>query len=244
MARWRRLDLGYDSVPLEPEAAFVVSGERVTVDLHQPAAIGAVRYAINGLAPSTASPPYGQPLTLPFGSLLSAQAYLGNTALGAPKRWIIRSELIRTRTASEMELCSNAIPLRLEDDGPTAGKRLVHWVDIMHPCWIWRGAPLDRVTRVVAQVGRLPFNFAVGEDIHKITFEPLATAAGELRVRRDTCDGPIVATIPLQSATKTSGVAEVTGQLVAQSGAHDLCMTFTQNGPDPFWVLDRLTLQP
>jgi hexosaminidase len=31
--------------------------------------------------------------------------------------------------------------------------------------------------------------------------------------------------------------------LSAQSGAHDLCMTFTQTGPDPFWVLDRLTLQ-
>ena len=165
-------------------------------------------------------------------------------ALGTPKHWIIRPELLRTRAASEMELCSNAIPLRLEDDGPTAGKRLVHWVDIMHPCWIWRGAPLDRVTRVVAQVGRLPFNFAVGEDIHKITFEPPATAAGELHVRRDTCDGPIIATIPLQSATRTSGVAEVTDPLVALSGAHDLCMTFTQNGPDPFWVLDRLTLQP
>ena len=37
--------------------------------------------------------------------------------------------------------------------------------------------------------------------------------------------------------------ADVTGALVPQSGAHDLCMTFTQNGPDPFWVLDRLTLQ-
>jgi len=39
-------------------------------------------------------------------------------------------------------------------------------------------------------------------------------------------------------------VAEVTGSIAAQSGSHDLCMIFTQNGPDPFWVLDRLTLQP
>src|SRR5262249_40499869 len=119
----------------------------------------------------------------------------------------------------------------------------IHWVDIMHPCWIWRGAPLDGATRLNAKVGRLPFNFSIGDDIHKIKFEPPATAAGELNVHRDSCDGPIIATIPLEAATKTTGVAEVTGALVPQSGSHDLCTTFTQNNPDPFWVLDRLTLQ-
>jgi hexosaminidase len=148
-----------------------------------------------------------------------------------------------SRTASQMELCGNSIPLRLEDDGPTAGKRLIHWVDIMHPCWIWRGAALDGVRRLTAQVGRLPFNFSIGEDIKKITFDPPATAAGELHVRRDGCDGPIIATVPLAAATRTSGAAEVAGAIVPQSGAHDLCMTFSQSGPDPFWVLDRLTLQ-
>jgi hexosaminidase len=148
-----------------------------------------------------------------------------------------------SRTASQMELCGNSIPLRLEDDGPTAGKRLIHWVDIMHPCWIWRGASLDGVRRLTAQVGRLPFNFSIGEDIKKITFDPPATAAGELHVRRDGCDGPIIATVPLAAATRTSGAAEVAGAIVPQSGAHDLCVTFSQSGPDPFWVLDRLTLQ-
>jgi hexosaminidase len=119
----------------------------------------------------------------------------------------------------------------------------VHWVDIMHPCWIWRGAPLSGVTRVAAQVGRLPFNFAIGDDVKKITFRPPATSAGELQVRRDNCDGPPIAAIPLEPATHTSGVADVAGPISVQSGDHDLCMTFTQKGPDPFWVLDRLTLQ-
>src|SRR5207237_10225674 len=95
--------------------------------LFRSAAIGTIRYATNGRAPSAASPAYGQSLTLPFGSSLSAQAFLGNTALGAPKRWIIRPELFRTRAASEMELCTNAIPLRHEDDGPTRGKSPWSW---------------------------------------------------------------------------------------------------------------------
>ena len=173
MARWRKLGLRYDTVPLEPAAP---------------------------LAPSS-------------------------------------------RTASQMELCGNAIPLRLEDDGPTHGKRLIHWVDIMHPCWIWRAAPLDGVRRLTAQVGRLPFNFSIGDDIKNVTFDPPRTPAGELNVRRDGCDGPIIATVPLAAATRTSGTAEVSGAVVPQVGTHDLCMTFSQSGPDPFWVLDRLTLQ-
>ena len=174
---------------------------------------------------------------------LAAQSFLGASPLGTTVHWSIGPDLLRARTASEMKLCGNAIPLRLEDDGATNGQRLIHWADIMRPCWIWRGAPLDGVRRLTAQVGRLPFNFSIGEDIKKITFESPATAAGELRVRRDGCEGPVIATVPMEPATRTAGVAEVGGSLTGQSGTHDLCMTFTQSGPDPFWVLDRLTLQ-
>jgi hexosaminidase len=113
----------------------------------------------------------------------------------------------------------------------------------MHPCWIWRGAPLAGTRRVIAEVGRLPFNFSIGDDIKKIVFRPPTTPAGELELRRDGCDGELVATIPLASATATSEVSRVTGALGPRGGVHDLCMTFTQTGLDPYWVLDRLTLQ-
>jgi hexosaminidase len=243
MARWRKLGLSYNAVPLEPEASFSSSGNRIAVSLRQPAAIGTLRYALNGAPLSSASPAYTQPLTLEPGSRVVAQAFLGGAVLGARKQWQITPAIVRTRSASEMELCSTAIPLRLEDDGPTDGVRKVHWADIMHPCWIWRAVPLDGVRRLVVQVGRLPFNFSIGDDIKKIVFDPPATLAGELHVRRDTCDGPIIASIAMDAATSTTGVADVTGPLTAQTGTHDLCMTFAQKGPDPFWVLDRLTLQ-
>jgi hypothetical protein len=47
----------------------------------------------------------------------------------------------------------------------------------------------------------------------------------------------------LETATHTSGDADVSGPIAAQTGSHDLCMTFTQRGVDPYWVLDQLTLQ-
>lgn len=243
MRRWQRMGLGFNSAPLEPEATFTGSDGQIVAALRQPAAIGMLRYTIDGTAPSMQSPAYAGPLTLKADTKLAAQAFQGSRALGAPRHWMISGALPRTRTASEMELCGNAIPLRLEDDGPTNGTRIIHWADVMNPCWIWRGAPLNGMHRVAAQVGRMPFNFSIGEDIRKIVHRPPATPAGELQVRRDGCDGALIATIPLAAATRTSGVAEVSGPIAAQEGVHDLCMTFTQKGVDPYWVLDRLTLQ-
>jgi len=243
MQRWQRMGLSFDVTPLEVEATFTTSDGGITAQLRQPAAIGTLRYNVDGGAVSSRSPAYSVPLTMKPGSKLAAQAFDGTQPLGSPRRWVISDALPRTRSASEMELCGNAIALRLEDDGPTNGKRLVHWADIMHPCWIWRGAPLSGARRVIAQVGRMPFNFSIGEDIKKIVFKPPATPAGELEVRRDGCDGPLIATVLLAAATRTSGVADVSGPIAPQQGSHDLCMTFTGRGPDPYWVLDRLTLQ-
>ena len=243
MRRWQRLGLSYDVTPLEVEATFTARGSAINAALRQPATLGTLRYTIDGTAPTARSPAYSGPLSLKPGTLLAAQAFAGSQPLGSQRRWVISDALPRTRTASELELCGNAIPLRLEDDGPTNGKRLIHWADVMHPCWIWRGAPLDGMHRVTAQVGRMPFNFSIGEDIKKITYRPPSTPAGELEVRRDGCDGPVIGTLPLEPATHTSGDAEVSGPIAPQTGTADLCMTFTQKGVDPYWVLDRLTLQ-
>jgi hexosaminidase len=243
MQRWQRIGLGFNATPLEPEARFDATGGGIAAALRQPASIGALRYTVDGSPPSARSPLYAAPLNLRPGVTLAAQAFAGAQPLGSQRHWMISDTLPRTRSASELELCGNAIPLRLEDDGPTNGKRLIHWVDVMHPCWIWRGAALDGVHRVAAQVGRMPFNFSIGEDIKKMTYRAPSTPAGELEVRRDSCDGPVIATIPLEAAAHTSGDAQVSGPISAQTGTHDLCMTFTQKGVEPYWVLDRLTLQ-
>jgi hexosaminidase len=239
--RWSKLGLGYDVTPLEPEAAFTAKGNGFEVTLRQPAGIGSLRYAFNG-APSAASPEYTAPFAAPAGASVFAQSFVGQTPLGQPKQWIVTPALLRTRTASELELCSNGIPLRLEADAPTTGTRIIHWVDIMHPCWIWRGASLDGVHQIAAQVGRHPFNFA-GVDVNGIKFDAPQTEAGELEVHRDTCDGPLIARVPLTAAAQRAGDTEVAGRVEPTVGSHDLCITFAQKGVDPFWVLDRLTLQ-
>ena len=243
-ARYKALGLAYDETPLEPLARFAESSGGLNVTLEQPAAIGALHYTTDGSAPIATSPVAAGPLDLASGTRLNVRSFADGVALGTARSWTIAPALLRTRTASEMRLCRKSVALRLEDDGATQGKRRVLWGDIMHPCWIWPDAPLSGTVAIAADVGSLPFNFSLGADLKHVVFAKPATPAGELLVRRDDCGGPVIATIPLAPAVANSGVTRLSGSLAPQQGHHDLCMTFTQNGPDPLWMLDRLTLEP
>jgi hexosaminidase len=151
----------------------------------------------------------------------------------------------RSRASQELNLCTAKVALNLEDDAPVNGPRARFLVDIMNPCWIWPAADLTGVTHIDATVGQLPFNFQIGDDIKKIVLRPPVSAAGELEVRQDRCDGPLIASLPLAPALKSQGVTRLHGPLAAAApGLHDLCFTFTQGSLDPFWVIDRVTLGP
>ncbi len=243
-ARYRRLGYGYNMTPLEPLARFDSEGNKLTVKLNQPAGVGILRYSTNGIAPTAASPAYDGKLTLLEGTRLSVRAFAGDVPLGVGRDWTLTKALTRTRRAGEMELCSDSVALRLEDDGATNGERRVHWGNIMHPCWIWKRASLDGIAAISAEIGQVPFNFSIGADLAKVVFDKPRTSTGELQVRLDGCTGPVIASIPLGAAASSNGVSRIAGALLPQKGRHDLCMTFTQTGPDPLWMLDRLTLDP
>ena len=243
-ARYRRLGFSYDMTPLEPLASFDAEGGRMTVKLRQPAGVGTLRYTTDGTAPTATSPAFGRTLMLAPGTLLRARAFADAGPLGMGRDWVMSEALARTRRAGELELCSSSVALRLEDDGATGGVRRVHWGDIMHPCWIWKRAKLDGIASLSAEIGQVPFNFSIGADLAKVVFDAPRTPGGELQVRLDSCTGPVVASIPIGAATRNTGVSTIAGALPPQLGRHDLCMTFTQAGPDPLWMLDRLTLVP
>lgn len=239
MARWQALGWAYDRTPLEVQAR--VEGD--TVALRQPAGIGELRYTTDGSVPTAASPRYTAPVPLADGGKISAQAFFGAAPIGAAKRWSFDGASRFTRAAADMRLCANKLPLRIEDDGPTEGKRRILYGDIMQACWIWPSARLDGARSISAAVGSVPFNFSLGADMASVVFRKPATEAGELEVRQDSCDGPRIAVVPLAPAARSSGVTTLSAAFATPvSGTHDLCMTFTQRTPDPLWMLDRLTL--
>ena len=147
------------------------------------------------------------------------------------------------RTSRELELCSSAIALSLEDDAPLRGPRAAFLVDIMNPCWIFRAARLDGVRAIEARVGQVPFNFQIGDDAAKIRFPRPHTPDGELEVRIDGCEGDLLARLPLAPAARSEAVTTLPAAPIgSHAGAHDLCMRFAQPGLDPLWVLDSVRL--
>jgi len=143
--------------------------------------------------------------------------------------------------SQELKTCTDKVVLSLEDDqlpGPA------FQVDIMNPCWIYPTADLSRDRSLVADVGQVPFNFQLGDDIHKIKLNPPHTPSGELEVRVDGCDGDPVAVLSLQTAVGNNGVTELPAAKIARrDGRHDLCLKFTQRSLDPLWVIDRVRLE-
>ncbi len=64
------------------------------------------------------------------------------------------------RTSHELESCgSQKILLSLEDDAPVQGERAVFLVDVMNPCWIYRGADLSAGQRdcCIGRTGAVQF---------------------------------------------------------------------------------------
>ncbi len=147
------------------------------------------------------------------------------------------------RTSHELAPCSEKILLSLEDDAPLQGERAVFLVDVMNPCWLYRDADLSQVASIAASVGQVPFNFQIGDDVKKIPLRKPQTAAGELEVRIDGCEGEKIATLPLAAAAENYAVTHLPPAAIARrTGAHDLCFTFTQTAVDPLWVLDAVQL--
>jgi hexosaminidase len=147
------------------------------------------------------------------------------------------------RMSQDLKLCSQAIALNLEDDAPVAGPRAKFLVDIQNPCWIVPAVDLASTRTMIASVGQVPFNFQIGEDVHKIVFPAPATPEGELLVHADTCDGPIVARLPLAPAVASQAVTTLPrAQLSGAEGVHELCLRFAQRRLEPMWVIDSIEI--
>jgi hexosaminidase len=147
------------------------------------------------------------------------------------------------RASQDLRLCSDGIALNLEDDAPPRGPRAVFAVDIQNPCWIYAGADLSRAVAIEATVGQVPFNFQIGDAVKKIVFPKPQTREGELEVHLDSCDGEVLARLPVEPAIASSAVTRLPrAPMAPRPGRHDLCLRFAQPSLEPMWVIDTVGL--
>jgi hexosaminidase len=147
------------------------------------------------------------------------------------------------RNSHQLSMCSDKLVLSLTDDAPLDGERAVFLVDIMNPCWIFKGADLSQSQTLTAAIGQVPFNFQIGNDVKGIPLPKPQTPEGELEVRLDHCDGEKVATLPLAPAVSSPTVTQLPPAKIApRTGQRDLCFVFTRKSVDPIWVIDSIEL--
>ena len=147
--------------------------------------------------------------------------------------------------SQDLASCTDRLVLNLEDDAPPHGPRAVFLIDIMNPCWIFPALDLSRPLTLTAAVGQVPFNFQIGKDIEAIHLDTPHSAAGELEVRIDRCDGAPAVLLPLAGAADNDAVTLLPAvPLPRLAGIHHLCLRFAQHGLDPLWALDSVQVTP
>jgi len=249
-ARYRAFDLDYaDSVyGIQPQ--FTRSGDDLAValfnlpELRDAALDVKIRYTLDGREPNAASTPYTGPLSEAVGTKIRAATFIGVERASRISSWDLDAHTGVRRTSHQLDLCSNGIGLLLEPRGARNAGDAPLAVDIMNPCWIYRGVDLSAGPRISAAVSALPFNYEVGGDVAKIRVGDNRTPSGELEVRVDGCDGAVLESLPLPTAAS----AEVTVELAAKklpslAGRHDVCLRFARPGVDPLWALDWVEIQ-
>jgi hexosaminidase len=199
-----------------------------------------IRYTVDGDEPAAASIAYSGPLTLPVGTLLRAATFMGPDRVSQTWSKALDAHAAARRSSAELDQCSNRVGLLLEPvaragagsaDAPIA-------VDIMNPCWIYRGVDLRQGPTIVAAVAALPFNYELGPDVASIRVGDARSLFGELEIHLDGCDGTPLALLPLAPAGNRAGVTVLPAQrLPPLTGRHDICLKFARPRLDPMWGL-------
>jgi hexosaminidase len=216
---------------------------RAHVALSNQSNFGDIRYTLDGTGPNASSPRYQRALDVPLEDQLRAATFQGGRLVSGVAARQLDSVSLARRNSRELKLCSEGLAIALEDDAPIAGARAVFMIDIMNPCWIYEGADLSHGATLLAAVGQLPFNFQIGDDVHKIELRKPQSASGELEVRIDSCEGERIAVVPLETAAARDDVTILpSARIEPRPGRHDLCLNFTQNGVDPMWAIDWVAL--
>lgn len=242
--RYRALGIHYAesafTVRIEPD--YTPTTDALQIRLSTQSELGQIRYTLDGTDPTSQSIAYDAPIAAQAPLEIRAASFFEGRQLASASTRVLDAVKLRTRTNSELKLCSQKLPLRLEDDAPFDGERAVFLVDIMDACWIYPAAALDGVTHIDVRVGQLPYNFQLWKDASGIVTREPTSEPGEMLVYLDSCEGELLVSLPLAPAVAEPALTDLSAPFPSQAGTHDLCMVFTGKSPDPLWVIDAVSL--
>ena len=230
--RYRQLGLHY------ADSAFAVSidgqldassQDKARITLSTQAPVPVLRYTTDGSAPGPASPQYGKPIELTLPATVTATPFTadGRPMAEARTRRIDRSALASVDSA-HLAGCPHAdlglrVPLLPDATAPAP----VYNVDVMTSCWQVRSMRLDGIESIVIDGAWLARNYGLAHDAAKVVVRASRTANGEFDIHLDSCDGPLLASLPLPGRAEPGTTFRVASALRERVGSHDLCVLST-----------------
>lgn len=242
LARYRALGIAYaDSAfaPVFQVTAAANGAFRVT--LSNQVQSGTIRYTTDGSDPTAQSSAYAKPLTLPVNTNLRAATFAADGfVLAAPRTQALDASTLLSRDGNALATCSKQPASRLDGSKPAQGPRPVYSVDIGNACWLWPQAPLDGAKQVTITIERISWRF--GDEAKDAVIRHKTTAGGEVEIHADTCTGPLLARLPLQSAVQATGQVRLEEKLATPAGAgvRNVCVFATGDPRDGQWALARI----
>ena len=242
LARYRALGIDYSDSAFAP--AFHVTAMAngaFEVALSSQVASGTIRYTTDGSDPTNQSTPYARPLTLPGNTTLRAATFAPDGfELAASRTQMLDETSLLSRESSALATCSSQPATRMDGSKAAQGPRPVYSVDIGNTCWLWPQAPLSGAKHVAMTVERMTWRF--GDEAAGAVVRHKANAAGEFEIHADSCTGPLIARLPLESAAQAKGQIRLEANVAMPAGAgvRNLCVFVTGDPRDGQWALARM----
>lgn len=239
--RFSRLGLAEDESIFAIEVvASPANGQAATIALSNQTGFGQIRYSLDGRPPTANSPLYLAPVRTALPARLEAASFLGLRRISRILDAQLDERSLRIRTSQQLTLCPGTLPLNLEGEGGDPGP--VFLVEVMNACWIWPEVDLSNVGAVEFGMAAAPFNLQLGPELAHIVRRQATVPGGDIEVRLDTCDGELLATLPLGPATNTGSM--LSASLPPREGVHALCFAIATPKLDPIWGIDHVRLIP
>jgi hexosaminidase len=242
LARYRALGIDYADSAFAP--AFHVTAtanSAFRIELSNQVAFGTIRYTTDGSDPTKQSTPYAQPLTLAGNATLRAATFAADGfELAAPRTQVLDETTLLSRESSALATCSSQPSSRLDGSKQAQGPSPVHSIDIGNSCWLWPQAPVGGIKHVEITVERMTWRF--GDEAADAVVHHKSSAAGEFEIHADSCTGPLIASLPLESAAQAKGQTHLEAKVAMPAGAgvRNLCVFATGDPRDGQWALARM----
>jgi hexosaminidase len=252
LARYSRLGINAADSAFAPD--FTIAGGRnaalqagrASMSLSNQARFGEIRYTLDGRAPGPDSPLYRAPFEAPLGAVIRAAAFTSQgQPLSAPRSFSLDAPSLRTLTSSELQACPREdLGLRVPLTPDATATAPAYDVNIFDSCWIYPKARLDGIAALKVSAARLARNYGLMHDQVKVVERASRSAIGELQVRLDGCDGPLIATTSLTDPSTDPARLDLVAAIPAVSGEHDLCLAFAAPIYGPLYAIDQVRLEP